>query len=182
MHNLNSFYSPEIGHVGWQILFFNPFMLAHHHISVARHTTEPTSSQIPILFFQFLLQLVMSASDSAGAIPRNGLQISQVQEHEGRACLQKSGFFFRMYLTYFSLTADLIGLRLMSKACYNPRGALKWVSNTKFLIEYRIIKLQTACSLARLTLNLRSHPTVNSHSLILLLQVVSRLVAQTVGY
>ena len=65
--------------------FNNPFYVLAHHISVARHTAELISLQSPILFFQSLLQLGRSASNSAGAIPRNGLQIpnSQIHEHEG---------------------------------------------------------------------------------------------------
>lgn len=84
-------------------------VLAHEigHV-VARHTAERISSHRPMLLFQSLLQLLRSASDSAGAIPRNGFQFSnsQVQERE----------------------ADLIGLRIMSKACYNPRSALDFLS------------------------------------------------------
>jgi hypothetical protein len=62
------------------------------HISVARHAAEHISSQRPMLLFLFLLQLLRSASDSAGAIPRNGFQFSnsQVQEREGSGLSPKN--------------------------------------------------------------------------------------------
>ena len=64
-------------------------------------------------------------SDPAGAIPLESLQIanSQVQEHEGQGLSQNQVFACISDLIF--LTADLIGLRLMSKACYNPQSALE---------------------------------------------------------
>lgn len=86
-HYLNSF--PPRDRPCWLAkLFFQFFLLAHYN-SVARHTAELISLQSPILLFQSLLQRVRSAPNSAGAIPQIGLQVpnSQVQEHEGRACM-----------------------------------------------------------------------------------------------
>ena len=90
-HHLNSFFFPQRSAmlVSKSFFFNNPFYVLAHHISVARHTAELISLQSPILFFQSLLQLGKSASNSAEAIPRNGLQIpnSQIHEHEGSGLL-----------------------------------------------------------------------------------------------
>jgi len=95
------------------------------HIPVARHTAERISSQSAILLLQSLFQFVRPESDSTRATPQTRLQLpnSQTQEHEGRACYN---IIFPVHLNPFFifLTADLIGLRLMSRACYNPQSAL----------------------------------------------------------
>ena len=105
--------------------FFQSFHANFIHHPVARHTAELISSQSPIFLFQSLfLRLMRSTSDSTREIPRNGSQIpnSQLHEHEG---LLSKRIQVSHVSEFFSSQADLIGLRLMSKACYNPQSAVK---------------------------------------------------------
>ncbi|KAF8808850.1 hypothetical protein BYT27DRAFT_7188331 [Phlegmacium glaucopus] len=89
-------------------------VLAHEigHV-VARHTAERISSQSIRLLLQSLFQFVRTDVEPTGVISRNSMQLpnSQTQEHE----------------------ADLIGLRLMSRACYNPQNALGILSRMAHL-------------------------------------------------
>ena len=93
---------------------------------VARHTAERISSQTIWFLLAFLLQTLGLDHIVSNALTTFVLELpnSRTQEREGT-------FTSRHQITLTEVyPADLIGLRLMSRACYNPSAAPAYVSRS----------------------------------------------------
>lgn len=92
---------------------------------VARHTAERISSQFIWIGMGLILQVLGLDAFLSHSLTTYALELpnSRTQEKEGEH-LQALEAILE---TKYRLPADLIGLRLMSRACYNPGAAPAYV-------------------------------------------------------